>query len=133
MYILVIKAKCICIRLVQQMDIHISALGTGQMYQTFLSDGSVHINLGSLKSEGFEKTEQAFTSFGEQYMASGIPYIKGFYYPINERTKGIKKDQVVKLVQQAGQLIFQGFSIPVNPYENLATDGHLFVEMCDER
>ncbi len=68
----------------------------------------------------------------EQYMTSGAPYMKGFYYPINERTKGIKKDEVIKLIWQAGQLIMQGFSIPVNPLENLAADGQLFVEMCEK-
>jgi hypothetical protein len=65
-------------------------------------------------------------------MTSGTPYIKGLYYPINERTKGIKKDEVIKLIRQAGQLILQGFSLPVNPRENLASDGQLFVEMCEK-
>ncbi|CAF1573145.1 unnamed protein product, partial [Adineta steineri] len=62
----------------------------------------------------------------------GTPYIKGLYYPINERTKGIKKNEVIKLIRQAGQLILQGFSIPVEPRENLAPDGQLFVEMCEK-
>ncbi|UJR20072.1 hypothetical protein I4U23_023204 [Adineta vaga] len=120
------------LRLLRQMNIHISAPGTGQMYQTFLSDGSVHINLGGLKPDGSDKTKYVFTSYGEQYMTSGIPYIKGLYYPINERIKGIKKDEIVRLVRQAGQLILQGFRIPVNPYENLAKDGQLFIEMCEK-
>ncbi|CAF4420406.1 unnamed protein product [Adineta steineri] len=68
----------------------------------------------------------------EQYMTSGTPYIKGLYYPINERAKGIKKDEVIKLIRQAGQLILQGFSLPVEPRENLAPDGQLFVEMCEK-
>ena len=66
----------------------------------------------------------------EQHMTSGAPYIKGLYYPINERPKGIKTSEVVKLIRQAGQLIFNGFSMPVNPRKNLAPDGQLFVEMC---
>jgi hypothetical protein len=114
------------------MDIHIAGPGTAQMYQTFLSDGSVHINLGGLKLHEFQTTENAFTSFGEQYMTSGTPYIKGLYYPINQRPNGIKKDEVIKLIRQAAQLILQGFSLPVNPRENLAADGKLFVEMCEK-
>ncbi|CAF3518846.1 unnamed protein product, partial [Rotaria sp. Silwood2] len=60
------------------------------------------------------------------------PYIKGLYYPINERPKGIKKDEVIKLIRQASQLILEGFSLPVNARDNLAPDGQLFVEMCEK-
>jgi hypothetical protein len=120
------------LKILRQMDIHLSAPGTGQMYQTFLSDGSVNINLGGLRPPDLENTKQAYTSYMEQYMTSGTPYIKGLYYPINERTKGIKKDQVIKLIRQAGQIILEGFSLPVNPRDNLAPDGQLFVEMCEK-
>ena len=44
--------------------------------------------------------------------------------------KGITKDEVVRLIRQAGQMILEGFDLPVNPLENLALDGQLFVEMC---
>ncbi|CAF4277762.1 unnamed protein product [Adineta steineri] len=59
-------------------------------------------------------------------MTSGIPYIKGLYYPINERIKDIK------LIRHGGQLIFRRFLLPVQPRENLAVDGQLFVEMCEK-
>ena len=120
------------LKILRQMDIHVSGPGTGQMYQTFLSDGSIHLNLGGLRPWGLENTNQSYASFLEQHMTSGVPYIKGIYYPINERPKGIKRDQVVQLIRQAGQLILQGFAIPVNPLENLAADGQLFVEMCEK-
>ncbi|CAF1085631.1 unnamed protein product [Adineta steineri] len=118
--------------ILRKMDIHITGPGTGQMYQTFLSDGSVSINLGSIRPWASENTPRAYTSYLEQHMTSGAPYIKGLYYPINERPKGIKKDEVIKLIRQAGQLILQGFSLPVQPRENLAADGQLFVEMCEK-
>ncbi|CAF1221638.1 unnamed protein product [Adineta ricciae] len=118
------------LKLLRQMDIHITGPGTGQMYQTFLSDGSVSINIGGIRPWAAEGTPKAYTSFLEQHMTSGTPYIKGLYYPINERQKGIRKDEVVKLIRQAGKIILQGFSLPVNPRENLAPDGQLFVEMC---
>jgi hypothetical protein len=119
------------LRIVQRMDIHITGPGTGQMYQTFLSDGSVNINLGGVQQQKLQNKSQPYTSYMEQYMTSGTPYIKGLYYPIHERPKGIKKDEVIKLIRQAGQLILEGFSLPVNPRENLALDGQLFVEMCE--
>ncbi|UJR32468.1 hypothetical protein I4U23_019930 [Adineta vaga] len=119
------------LKLISKMDIHITGPGTGQMYQTFLSDGSVSINLGGIRPSTAENTSRAYTSFLEQHMTSGAPYIKGLYYPINERPKGIDKDVVVKLIRQAGELILQGFKLPVNSRENLAPDGQLFVEMCE--
>ncbi|CAF4779252.1 unnamed protein product, partial [Rotaria sp. Silwood2] len=95
------------------MDIHITGPGTGQMYQTFLSEGSVTINLGGIRPPEFENTERAYSSYFEQHMTSGTPYIKGLYYPINQRPKGIKKDKVIKLIRQASRLILQGFSLPL--------------------
>ncbi|CAF4871394.1 unnamed protein product [Rotaria sp. Silwood1] len=120
------------LKLLRQIDIHITGPGTGQMYQTFLSDGSVTINLGGIKPRGLENSTEAYSSYLEQHMTSGTPYIKGLYYPINERQKGIKKDEIVKLIRQASQLILDGFSLPVNPRDNLAPDGQLFVEMCEK-
>jgi len=120
------------LKILHKSDIHIVGPGTGQMYQTFLSDGSVNINLGGIRPWGLENTKEAYTSYLEQHMTSGTPYIKGLYYPINERTKGIKKDQVIQLIRHAGQIILEGFSLPINPRENLASDGQLFVEMCEK-
>jgi hypothetical protein len=120
------------LKILHKSDIHIVGPGTGQMYQTFLSDGSVNINLGGIRPEGLENIKQVYTSYLEQHMTSGTPYIKGLYYPMNQRTKGIQKDQVIKLIRQAGQIILEGFSLPVNPLENLASDGQLFVEMCQK-
>ncbi|CAF4281154.1 unnamed protein product [Rotaria sp. Silwood2] len=120
------------LKILRQMDIHITGPGTGQMYQTFLSDGSVTINLGGVKPRGLVNTENTYSSYLEQHMTSGTPYIKGLYYPINERPKGIKKDEVIKLIRQASQLILEGFSLPVNARDNLAPDGQLFVEMCEK-
>jgi hypothetical protein len=120
------------LKVVRQMDIHLSGPGTGQFYQTFLSDGSININLGGIRPPGLEKTEQAYTSYFEQHLTSGAPYIKGLYYPINERPKGIKKDQVIQLIRHAAKMILDGFDLPVNPQENLAVDGKLFVEMCQK-
>ncbi|CAF3987108.1 unnamed protein product, partial [Rotaria sordida] len=120
------------LKILRQMDIHITGPGSGQMYQTFLSDGSITINLGGIKPRKLENIDKAYSSYLEQYMTSGTPYIKGLYYPINERQKGIKKDEVIKLIQQASKLILEGFSLPVNAHDNLAPDGQLFVEMCEK-
>ncbi|CAF4168568.1 unnamed protein product [Rotaria sordida] len=119
------------LRLLRTMDIHIIGPGTGAMYQTFLSDGSVVINLGGLIPLRPEDQNITHTAYMEQYMTSGAPYLKALYYPINERPKGIKREEVVKLIRQAAKLIMNGFSIPVNPKDNLAPDGQLFIEMCE--
>ncbi|CAF1283341.1 unnamed protein product [Rotaria sordida] len=119
------------LRLLRTMDIHIIGPGTGAMYQTFLSDGSVVINVGGLIPLRSEDQNITYTGYMEQYMASGAPYLKALYYPINERPKGIKREELVKLIRKAAKLIMNGFSIPVNPIENLAPDGQLFIEMCE--
>ena len=119
------------LRVLRDISIHITGPGTGQMYQTFLSDGSVNINLGGMNPYQKETTPIAYPSFLEQYVTSSIPYIKGLYYPINKRRDGIKRTEVVKLIQQAAHLIMQGFSIPVNPKDSLAPDGKVFVDQCE--
>ncbi|CAF2062849.1 unnamed protein product [Rotaria magnacalcarata] len=120
------------LRLLSDMDIHITGPGTGQMYQTFLSDGSVTINLGKLKNSSYQRSTTTYASFMEQYMTAGAPYIKGLYYPINERRNGIKKKELVTLIQRAAKLITDGFRLPVNSRENLAADGQIFIEMCEK-
>lgn len=119
------------LRLLQNMDIYVTGPGTGQMYQTFLADGSVLVNLGGLGYIKQNNTVKKYASFLEQYMTAGTPYIKGLYYPINERSNDIKRDILISLIRKAGQLIVDGFSIPVNARDNLAPDGQLFIEMCE--
>ena len=120
------------LRVLREMDIHVTGPGTGQMYQTFLSDGSVNINLGGMNPYRKETTPIAYPSFLEQYVTSGTPYIRGLYYPINKRRDGIQKSEVIKLIQQAAKLIMEGFPLPVNPKENLAPDGQVFVDQCQQ-
>lgn len=120
------------LRLMRTMDIHITGPGTGSMYQTFLPDGSVVVNVGGLQPLTSEDRNIMYTTYMEQYMTSGAPYLKGLYYPINERLKGIKRETLVKLIREAAKLIMNGFSMPVNPIENLAPDGKLFIEMCEK-
>lgn len=117
------------LQLLSRTDIYITGPGTSQMYQTFLGDGSVIINLGGLLSiKG--NTSSYYVSFMEQYMTAGTPFIKGLYYPMAQRINGIKRHILLDLVKQATRLVKQSFSIPVNPLDNLASDGQLFVEMC---
>ncbi|CAF2754604.1 unnamed protein product [Rotaria sp. Silwood2] len=119
------------LQILRDMDIHVTGPGTGQMYQTFLSDGSININLGGMNPYKKETTPIAYPSFLEQYVTAGTPYIKGLYYPINKRRDGIRRIELVKLIKQAAQFIMQGFSLPVNPKDSLAPDGQVFVEQCE--
>ncbi|CAF2740415.1 unnamed protein product [Rotaria sp. Silwood2] len=120
------------LRLLRTTDIQITGPGTGSMYQSFVPDGSVIINVGGLIPLTPKDQNITYTAYMEQYMASGAPYLKALYYPINERPKGIKREELVKLIREAAKLIMNGFSIPVNPTDNLAADGQLFIEMCEK-
>ncbi len=62
------------------MNIQIVGSGTGQMYQNFLRDGSVNINLGALGNQKRNTTAEKYTSYMEQYMNAGTAYIKGLHY-----------------------------------------------------
>lgn len=55
-------------------DIHVSGPGTGAMYQTFLPDNAVNINMGEGHGGHF------FPSFMEEYMGEGSPYIRSLYF-----------------------------------------------------
>ena len=73
------------LRILRTMDIHITGPGTGQLFQTFLPDGSVTINLEGLGWQTHKNKRSAYESFMEEYVTAGTPYIKGVYYPINDR------------------------------------------------
>lgn len=118
------------LKVLRDMDIYVTGPGTGQMYQTFIPDGSVVINVGGMNPRLKPTAHNAYPSYLEQYVTAGTPYVKGIYYPINKRARGIKKTEVMKLIQQAANSIMKGFSIPVNPNNNLAPDGKVFVELC---
>lgn len=115
----------------REIDIHVTGPGTGQFYQTFLPDGSVTINLGGVTTMRERNRTINYTTFMEQYLTSGSPYLKGLFYPINERITGIKREQVVQLIYTAARMIKDGFHIPVKPKDNLANDGQLFTELCE--
>ncbi|CAF4540286.1 unnamed protein product, partial [Rotaria sp. Silwood2] len=73
------------LRLLRTTDIQITGPGTGSMYQSFVPDGSVIINVGGLIPLTPKDQNITYTAYMEQYMASGAPYLKALYYPINER------------------------------------------------
>jgi hypothetical protein len=69
------------------MDIHITGPGTGHMYQIFLSDVFITINLGGMNLYRKEDTFITCPSFLEQYVTADTPCIKGLYYPIKKETR----------------------------------------------
>lgn len=116
------------IKLISQTHIHISAPGTAMMYQQFLPDGSVHVNLGNLMGTPVPQ-------FWEEHMAEGAPYIRALYYwpTFNNSTPNAREaDRVVALVSEARRLVASGFKIPVPVGANLSplaqvTKAYLFL------
>jgi len=105
--------------IIQATDIHISGPGTAQMYQTFLPDGAVHINMGSSTGRMF--------GFMEEYMAEGSSYFSALYYPWRaEHAPLFTLPVMVDLLREARALLEQGPQrrVPVNA--NLSPLGKVY-------
>lgn len=122
------------LRMLRDVAVHVSGVGTGQCYAPFLPDGSVHVNLGNNGWPGNNDPRMPWNKFGasfmEEYWAEGIPYIRALYYPVRSMHLGISQDETLKLLQQAFQLISSPFSMPVEPGLNLSPIGKTFKEYC---
>lgn len=100
--------------IVSQADLHISAPGTAMFYQSFLRDGSVHINLG-------EGGRTHVPWYMEEYLAEASPYIRALYYWPGASDAGmIDVRRLSSLVLEASQLIEQDFAVPVPVGANLS-------------
>merc|ERR1719221_52888 len=82
------------------------------MYQHFLPDGAVHINLG--------ENPQVPRRFMEEYMAEGAPYIRALYYWPGKKSGGYDEDRIMDLILEAKKLILGNFMIPVPVNTNLS-------------
>lgn len=113
------------LRLVSKTDIYLSSPGTAIMYQHFLPDGAVVINMG--------EDPALPRHFMEEYMTEGAPYIRALYYwpvgshgPIyaQENVEGACKSyngtQIENLILEATQLVRTGFQMPVPVNVNLS-------------
>jgi len=100
-------------------DIHVSGGGTGQMYQTFLPDGAVHLALG----ENREDTQ----GFMEEYMTEGAPYLKALYYPRIQPHERFPEATVMKgLLIRAKDMLVEGLDGPVPVNNNLSPVGKVW-------
>mmetsp|Transcript_26861 Transcript_26861/g.58398 ORF Transcript_26861/g.58398 Transcript_26861/m.58398 type:complete len:929 (-) Transcript_26861:17-2803(-) len=103
--------------IIRDTAIHISGPGTGMMYQTFLPDGAVHINLGT--TEGYCQR-----NYMEEYMAEGSPYIHAMYYAW--RTGDMVPEIVADLTNKAINLLKSNPPLPVPINVNLSPVGLVF-------
>jgi hypothetical protein len=124
------------LELISGTQIHLSAPGTGMMYQPFLPDGAIHVNLGScalfpfqvslwgrlmsLIYPGYSKPSPGFM---EQAMVASTPYHRALYYPIAEVCAGLTRERLRSLIAHAAALYDSGFEIPVPRGVNLSPDG----------
>merc|ERR1719454_2151277 len=83
------------LKLLRRTGVHVSSIGNAQMYQIFLADGSVHVNLGAVQIN-----QQAFPLFMEQQLANGAPYIRAIYYNSSKRVCGLHLGEVMTVLQR---------------------------------
>eukprot|EP00386_Alphamonas_edax_P011142 GDKI01035447.1.p1 GENE.GDKI01035447.1~~GDKI01035447.1.p1 ORF type:complete len:489 (+),score=135.57 GDKI01035447.1:172-1467(+) len=120
------------LEIMSRIDILISAPGTGSMYQTFMQDGSVYVNLGGVHAHS---DTHKHASYLEQYMAGGCPYIRALYYPYSARVAGIRGHVVWGGVHLAARTLMDGFVMPVDQWStplesNLSIDAWVFRDYC---
>lgn len=128
------------LELIRHTDVHMSAVGTPSCLAPFLSDGSVHINLGNNEWPGGQDlqvhgqpvpySQGHGVSYMEEYWSEGIPYIRALYYNSATQHLGLKRRELQNLAMQAYKLIHSDFQIPVQPGENLSPVGKTFKEYC---
>lgn len=104
------------LKVIRSTDVHISGPGTGQMYQTLLPDGAVHINLGA--PAGCPR------GYMEEYMAEGAPYLRALYY--TNPGGLIDPGMFLSVVRQAKEILTRGLSMPVPIGTNLSPVGQVY-------
>ena len=110
--------------------VHVSSVGNAQMYQLFMNDGAVHVNLGAVpefrkynttKSDNGKRVQLIkrmpfhFPVFMEQQLANGAPYLRALYYSSKDRACGLEEAKVRSLLLEAVLLFRQGFRMPLPP------------------
>jgi len=106
-------------------DIHISGPGTGQMYQTFLPDGAVHVNLGDVSSG---------QGYMEEYMAEGSPYFRALYYKRRRPSEPfLDRISLHALLNEARGLLEHPLEGTTPISSNLSPVGKVFKAYCHLR
>jgi hypothetical protein len=125
------------LEIISDTQIHLSGPGTGMMYQTFLPDGAVHVNLGNCALYNFQTSvwgallsliypnySKASPGYMDQCMVASTPYHRALYYPIAEACGGgMTRDGLVSLMNEASMIYDSEFEIPVPRGINLSPDG----------
>ncbi len=126
------------LRLLSATHIHLSAPGTGMLYQPFLPDGAVHVNLGAcslwpyqssvwgtLLSHVYAGYADPIPGYMEQSMVASTPYHRALYYPLQEVCGGLQRERLHSLITDAARIYKSQFAIPVPRGINLAPDGRV--------
>ena len=126
------------LEVISDTQIHLSAPGTGMMYQTFLPDGAIHVNLGNCALNIFQTSvwgallsliypdySKISPGYMDQCMVASTPYHRALYYPIADAcgSDGMTRDGLVSLMIEASVIYDSEFEIPVPRGINLSPDG----------
>uniref|UniRef100_A0A7S1R886 Uncharacterized protein n=1 Tax=Alexandrium catenella TaxID=2925 RepID=A0A7S1R886_ALECA len=107
-------------------DIHVSSFGTALYTSLLLPDGSVSVNLGM----GSHERHLGLPSYGEEFLATSHRGLRTLYMPLDRLLRGPSVDDVVALLEQAGQVIRSGFPVPVESMEeNLSVFGKIILNL----
>lgn len=124
-------------KILEDVDIHISGPGTGIMYMPFLKKGAININLGymehtqtngarhNIKILCASKDDYLVPGWMEQSVCSGASYVSTLYYDRFKYNR-IETDPLIALIE-VGRTLIEKKEIQKN---NLNIDALVFVEYC---
>jgi hypothetical protein len=126
-------------KIVQEIDIHVTGPGTGMMYMPFLKKGAVNVNLGymehtqtnsarpNIKIQNSTKADHIFPGWMEQSVCAGADYVSTLYY--NRFSNNVIRHlPLIGTIDKAIQLVKTG-SILEN---NHNIDAQVFIEYCKQ-
>lgn len=124
-------------KIVQNIDIHISGPGTGMMYMPFLKKGAVNINLGymehtqtntarpNIKIQNSSAADHIFPGWMEQSVCAAVKDVSTLYYDRFTYNK-IEKQPLIDIINKAISIVNQGQI--VESKHNV--DAQVFIEYC---
>ena len=127
--------------LMSDLDLYITAPGTGMFMHPFMPEGSFVINTGYCRPLQGKKGYYGFPLYADQFISEGTAYMKALYYPSSKlcapqpanfmlrhdmQTSTFDMSVFEDLVMQAIRM--RGFSIPVEPFGNLSPEARIFNE-----
>jgi len=129
------------LKVLREVDILVSGIGTALFYSLLLPDGAATINLGwnsprgawggkMPTGKGAGANAPGFPSYGEEFLGMSNRRARTFYVPLDQVRRGPRAVELAFLMGQVEATVRNGFEIPlVSPEENLGVFGKIVFDL----